>query len=57
MFNMMRKGATGLVFAETVQKVGGQAARRNGRRAQRSATTWSRSSVPFTTEVRTFSIK
>jgi hypothetical protein len=57
MFNMMRKGATGLVFAETVQKVGGQAARRNGRRAQRSATSWSRSSVPFTTEVRTFSIK
>jgi hypothetical protein len=36
---------------------GGQAARRNGRRAQRSATAWSRSSVPFTTEVRTFSIK
>ena len=36
---------------------GGQAARRNGRRAQRSATAWSRSSLPFTTEVRTFSIK
>jgi hypothetical protein len=36
---------------------GGQAALRNGRRAQRSATAWSRSSVPFTTEVRTFSIK
>jgi hypothetical protein len=41
---------------ETVRKVGvGQAARRNG--PQRSATAWSRSSVPFTTEVQTFSIK
>lgn len=38
-------------------KHGGQAALRNGRRAQRSATAWSRSSVPFTTKVRTFSIK
>ena len=36
---------------------GAHAARRNGRRAHRSATAWSRSNVPFTTEVRTFSIK
>ena len=38
---------------ETVRKVGGQAAGRNGRRAQRSATAWSRSKVPFATAVRT----
>jgi hypothetical protein len=36
--------------------VGGQAAGRNGRRAQRSATAWSRSKVPFATAVRTFNI-
>jgi DNA-binding transcriptional LysR family regulator len=46
-----------ILEGETVQRVGGQAARLNGRRVQRSATAWSRSSVPFTTAVRTFSIK
>ena len=40
-------------LVETVRKVGGQAAGRNGRRAQRSATAWSRSKVPFATAVRT----
>ena len=48
---------TDLLRGDRPKGGGGQAARRNGRRAQRSATAWSRSSVPFTTEVRTFSIK
>jgi hypothetical protein len=39
------------------ERGGSQAARRNGRQAQRSAMAKSRSSVPFTTAVRTFSIK
>src|SRR5260370_40288461 len=39
---------------ETVRKVGGQAAGRNGRRAQRSAAAWSRSEVTFATAARTF---
>jgi hypothetical protein len=42
---------------ETVQKLGGQAARRNGRRAHRSAATWSSARVPFATAVRTLSIR
>jgi len=36
---------------------GGQAARRNGRRAHRSAATWSSARVPFATAVRTLSIR
>ena len=42
---------------ETVQNVGGQAARRYGRLARHSAAVWSLSNVPFMTAVRTLSIR
>ncbi len=41
-------------MGETVHNVVGQAARWNGRRAQRSATAWSWSKVPFQAEQRAF---
>jgi hypothetical protein len=51
------EAAFGKIDRDRPERGVGQAARRNGRRAQRSAMAWSRSSVPFTTAVRTFSIK